>query len=74
MDRIGCQRGDVIRRLRKERKLSVAAFAPLVGLTPQSLSNIELGNKPAGIATLVRIAGQFGVSLDEIVETRGVAA
>lgn len=76
MNRHGCQDGDAIRRIREERAYfseraqrphwSIKAVALRVGITPQSLSNIELGNKPAGLAVLVRIARDLGVSVDEI--------
>jgi transcriptional regulator with XRE-family HTH domain len=67
MNRNGCQDGAAIRRLRKARGYdSVKAFAMVVGITPQSLSNIELGNKPAGLAVLIRISREFGVPVDRI--------
>lgn len=78
MNRHGCQDGDAIRRLREERAYfseraqrghwSIKAVAGRVGITPQSLSNIELGNKPAGLAVLIRIAREFEVPVDKILK------
>lgn len=68
MNHIGCQDGAAIRRLREERGYaSVRAFAVRVGIKPQSLSNIELGNKPAGLAVLVKIARALDVPVDQII-------
>ena len=76
MNRHGCQDGDAIRRLREERAYfseraergnwSIKAVAGRVGITRQSLSNIELGNKPAGLAVLIRISRELGVPVDKI--------
>jgi transcriptional regulator with XRE-family HTH domain len=83
MNHIGHQDGNAIRRLRRERGYhSVKAFAVRVGITPQALSNIELGNRPAGIDVLVTIARELSVPVDEILrddsdaeaEPAGVAA
>ena len=83
MNQNGCQDGDAIRQLRKERGYrTVKSFAVRIGIKPQSLSNIELGNKPAGIDVLVTIAGALGVPVDKILkaddeapaEPKGVAA
>lgn len=74
MKRNGCQDGDAIRRLRKERGYrTVKSFALRVGIRPQSLSNIERGNKAAGIDVLVAIASALEVPLDEIVLKAGTA-
>lgn len=63
------QDGEEIRRLRKERlDLSVPAFAARIGIRPQSLSNIELGNKPAGLGTLLRISRALGVPMEQILK------
>lgn len=67
MNHNGCQRGKRIRQLREGRDWSVTELAGRVRITPQSLSNIELGNKPAGVATLIAIARELDVPLDEIV-------
>lgn len=59
--------GAEIRRLREERLgLSVQQFAARIGIKPQSLSNIELGNRSAGLATLIRISRALGVPVEEL--------
>jgi transcriptional regulator with XRE-family HTH domain len=80
MNQFGCQDGAAIRRLREERDLSALALAERVGIKRRSLYNIELGNKPAGLAVLVRIARELRVPVDKILkadeeaETEDVAA
>lgn len=64
----GSQDGNAIRRYREERHLSVTALAARIGIRRQSLSNIELGTKPASAAVLVKIARELKVPLDEIVK------
>jgi transcriptional regulator with XRE-family HTH domain len=74
MNPIGCQNGAEIRRLREESLgLSVAQLAARVGINRQSLSNIELGNRPAGLETLIRIAEELGVPVDQIIKARPAA-
>jgi transcriptional regulator with XRE-family HTH domain len=69
MNQHGRQDGKAIRRLRKERGYrTVKSFALRVGIKPQSLSNIERGNRPAGIDVLVTIAGALGVPVDTILK------
>jgi transcriptional regulator with XRE-family HTH domain len=66
--RNGSQNGDEIRRLRKEElRISGRAFAKRVGITSQALSNIELGNKAAGLDTLIAIARELNVKVDQII-------
>jgi transcriptional regulator with XRE-family HTH domain len=66
-----CQNGAEIRRLREESLgISVAALAARVGIKRQSLCNIELGNKPAGLQTLIKIAAELGVPVDQIIRPR----
>lgn len=66
MNQNGCQDGRKIRRLRGDR--TVAWLAGRVGITPQSLSNIELENKPASISVIIGIARELGVSVDAIIK------
>ena len=66
MNRNGCQDGREIRRLRGDR--TVAWLAGRVGIGPQSLSNIELENKPASISVIIKIARELGVSVDAIIK------
>jgi transcriptional regulator with XRE-family HTH domain len=67
MNRSGRQNGEEIRRLRKARGLSVPQLAQMIRVTPQSLSNIELGNKGASLEILMRIAEVLGVPIDWLV-------
>ncbi len=72
--RNGSQNGDEIRRIRKEKLgLSGRAFARRVGITSQSLSNIELNNKAAGLDTLIAIARELGEPVDAIIRTEDPA-
>lgn len=60
--------GDKIRRLRKERNLSVTQLAQRVGIAPQYLSLIELGvRKTPSIDTLAGIARELDESLGDLV-------
>ena len=80
MNHIGCQDGTAIRRIREEQRITPADLAARVGIRRQSLYNIELGNKPAGAAVLVKIARALRVPVDKILkadeeaETEDVAA
>lgn len=71
MNQIGCQDGAAIRRIREERKLSALELAERVGIRRRSLYNIELGNKPAGIDVIVRIARELRIQVDEILKKPG---
>lgn len=54
--------GRVVRRLRKERKLSQEVFSGLAGLARSHLTMIESGSKQANFETVWRIANAFGMS------------
>jgi XRE family transcriptional regulator, fatty acid utilization regulator len=64
----GNQDGDKIRQLRKDAGLTVTELAERIGVVPGTLSNIELGNKPAGLGLLIRIAKELGKQLDTLVK------
>lgn len=66
MNHGGHQNGTKIRRLREDAKISVSELARRIGITPQSMSNIELQNKPVSLGTLLKIAGELGQSLDAL--------
>jgi transcriptional regulator with XRE-family HTH domain len=68
-DTTGNQDGPRIRQLREARDLSVPQLAGAVGVHPQSLRNIELNRRPAGLATLCKIADQLGVRLDYLLKS-----
>lgn len=66
-ERLGLQDGDKIRQLRKDAGYRTAtAFAHQVGIKPQSMINIERGNRPASLATLIRIASELETSVDDL--------
>jgi len=60
--------GAVIRRLRKERKLSQEVFSGLAGIARSHLAMIETGTKQPNFETVWRIANAFGLSPHELVE------
>lgn len=53
--------GRVVRRLRKERKLSQEVLSGLAGLARSHLAMIENGDKQANFETVWRIANAFGM-------------
>jgi transcriptional regulator with XRE-family HTH domain len=66
-ERLGLQDGDKIRELRKSAGYSTAtAFAQRLGIKPNSLINIERGNKAASLAMLLRIASELDTSVDDL--------
>lgn len=64
---LGSQDGAKIRALREGAGDSTAtAFAKQLGIKPQSLINIERGNRPASLAMLIRIASELETSVDDL--------
>lgn len=59
--------GVVIRRLRKERKLSQEVLSGLAGLARSHLSMIENGDKKANLETVWKIANALGITPHELV-------
>ena len=53
-----------LRELRKDKKISQAALAKEVGVSPRVYQDYEYGKREAQMTTLVRMADFFGVSLD----------
>jgi hypothetical protein len=53
--------GRVVRRLRKERKLSQEVLSGLAGLARSHLAMIESGDKQANFETVWRIANAFSM-------------
>ncbi|MEU9888639.1 helix-turn-helix transcriptional regulator [Sphaerisporangium sp. NPDC051011] len=64
------QNGDAIRAIRRAKGMSVTELAKASQITPQSMSNIELENKPAALATLNRIATALGCTLGALCRER----
>lgn len=71
MNSPGDVRGDKIRALRMERGITPRDFAYHAGLERKSLYNIERGDKRVSVRTLVAIADQLRVPLDELVYRAG---
>jgi len=68
-ERLGLQDGDKIRELRKSAGYATAtAFARQLGIKPNSLINIERGNKAASLAMLLRIAQELDRSVDDLLK------
>jgi len=55
--------GDLVRRLRDERGLSLRALATATGFSPSFLSQLENGQVSPSIASMERIANTLGVTL-----------
>lgn len=60
--------GAVIRRLRKEKKLSQEVFSGLAGIARSHLAMIETGTKQPNFETIWRIANAFGMTPHELVK------
>lgn len=66
-EQVGLQDGGKIRALRKEAGYATAtAFARQLGIKPNSLINIERGNKAASLAMLLRIAQELRKPVDTL--------
>lgn len=59
--------GRVVRRLRKDRKLSQEVFSGLAGLARSHLAMIENGDKQPNFETVWRIANAFDLPPHELV-------
>ncbi|MCL2853991.1 MAG: helix-turn-helix transcriptional regulator [Defluviitaleaceae bacterium] len=58
----------VIRRLRKERKLSQEVFSGLAGMARSHLAMIEVGTKQPNFETIWRISNTFEMSPHKLVK------
>lgn len=58
--------GLVIRKLRKEKKMSQDVLSGLAGIGRSHLAMIECGTKNANVDTLWRIAEALGLPLSEL--------
>lgn len=59
--------GSVVRRIRKEKKLSQEVFSGFAGLARSHLAMIESGDKQANFETIWRIANAFNMRPYELV-------
>lgn len=67
--------GNVLRRLRESRQLSVRTLAARAGFSPSFISQVENGQTSPSLASLERIATSLGVGLrDLFAETEGAGA
>jgi DNA-binding XRE family transcriptional regulator len=60
--------GSTIRRMRRERRLSVSAAADLAGVSRQTLSCQENGQYLPSLLTLFKLLAAFGFSWQEFGE------
>lgn len=60
--------GIVIRRLRKEKRLSQEVFSGLAGIARSHLAMIETGTKQPNFETIWRVANAFEIPPHELVE------
>ena len=58
--------GEILRRLRTERSLSLARVAERAGISIATLSRVETNKQSLEVDLLVTLAGIFGVSAAEI--------
>ena len=57
--------GAVVKAKREEKSMSQTELAVHIGRSPQLICDIEAGRKNPGIDTLVQLAKELGISLDE---------
>ena len=57
-----------LKELRKERRISQLKLAMDLGLSQNSISRYETGDREADYKTLIAIADYFNVSLDYLLE------
>ena len=57
-----------IAELRKEKKLSQADLAEIVGVTRQTITSIETGKYIASLPLAYKIAKYFGLKIEDVFE------
>ena len=68
--------GERLRAARQERGLSLRGFADRLGVSPSLISQIENGRARPSVNTLYAMAGELGVSIDDLLfteEARGTS-
>lgn len=55
-----------IAELRKEKKLSQADLAEIVGVTRQTITSIETGKYTASLPLAYKIAKYFGLKIEDV--------
>ncbi|MGN0405715.1 MAG: helix-turn-helix domain-containing protein [Bariatricus sp.] len=58
--------GELLRRLRKQRGLTITEAAESVGISRQSLSNYERGVREPSLKILITMSDLYQISLDEL--------
>jgi len=64
--------GEKIKRLRKEKKITVQQLANIVGIKHPSMSNIENGKRNPTLNNLNKIASALGVTTAELIGTNKI--
>lgn len=57
-----------IREYRKKKGLSQKDFSEKLGLSQNSMSQYETGTREPGVVTLVQIAEELGITVDELID------
>lgn len=57
-----------IAELRKDRKLSQAELAEIVGVTRQTITSIETGKYISSLPLAIKIAKYFGLKVEDVFE------
>ena len=60
--------GAELRRLRRERALSQQELGRMTGIAQSTISNLELGNRPARLASVRKLAEALGVEPKELMK------
>ena len=58
--------GKRLRQLRRESALSQQALERMTGITQSTISNLELGNRPARLSTIRKLSEALGVKPKEL--------
>ena len=66
--------GQVIKRLRQERKITLQQLSAQVGLSPSFLSQLERGNTTIAIDSLVKVAETLGTDIYAILNASQTSA
>ena len=61
-------RGDRLKKLRKEKKLTLSALCYRNGLEPSTVSRIEAGIVEAKYLTLLKLAKAFNIKISELLD------
>lgn len=62
--------GEQIRKLRKDKNLTMKELGSLVGVSEQAIGNYERGDREPNMATLQKITDSLDISIDEFFKYR----